>query len=146
MARITPKKEFLIGSKAFFGDIEGYSSKDVDKLCIMTIFPFRGNILRMHGNSKDDIFICRDMSKEEFIEHTLKSNTPMEIGKFLVPEFANYIGLTIEDLKRLEPVIKNIDEKHKYERLIYDSYIENNSFILSEQQKIAAYEVYKKSR
>lgn len=70
----------------------------------------------------------------------------MKAGKFLVPEFANYIGLTIDDLKILEPMFRNMDEKHKYEEVIYDAYVSNNAFILTNEQRKKAFEIYINTR
>ena len=39
----------------------------------------------------------------------------MMIGKFLVPEFCNEIGMTLEDLFKLKPLCEKLDDKHKYE-------------------------------
>ena len=39
-----------------------------------------------------------------------------------------------------------LDDKHKYERLIYESYINNNSFTLTEKQLQEAYDEYRKYR
>ena len=57
--------------------------------------------------------------------------------------FIKELGITIEDLKRLEPLLECLDEKHKYERIIYFSYIENNDFYLTETQLDQAYKIYK---
>jgi hypothetical protein len=56
----------------------------------------------------------------------------MVIGKFLIPEFNELINFTIDDLPRLEPLLNRLDDKHKYEKIIYDSYIENNAFVLTD--------------
>jgi hypothetical protein len=55
------------------------------------------------------------------------------IGKFLVPEFCERISFTIEDLQKLSPLTKILDDKHKYEKVIYDSYLENKDFVLTEE-------------
>lgn len=86
------------------------------------------------------------MPIDEFIDYTLNSRLPMEIGKFLVPEIAEYLGCTIDHLKRLKPVIERIDEKHLYEKIIYDSYIKNNGFYLTNEQLDEAYLEYKRLR
>jgi hypothetical protein len=44
------------------------------------------------------LFKWRKMSADEFVEYTLNSKLPMEIGKFLVPEVAQYLGFTIKHL------------------------------------------------
>ena len=140
-----PIKTFIIGSRAFFTGMDGYVPKDYDELNIMDKFPFKGNVLNMKMNGKDAFFF-RDMDKEGFIKDTLECGIPMRIGKFLVPEFAEYLGMTIADLKRLSTVIENIDEKHRYEKVIYDAYLENNEFCLNEKQRAEAYKEYLKKK
>lgn len=70
----------------------------------------------------------------------------MEIGKFLIPDFIKEIGFTIEHLKQLKPLVDNLDDKHKYEKVIFDSYILNNDFILNDEQLQNAYKIYLKYR
>lgn len=48
-----------------------------------------------------------------------------------------------ETLKRIRD---KLDDKHLYEAIIFDSYIENNAFKLSNEQLLKAYDVYKKYR
>ena len=86
------------------------------------------------------------MGKEELIEYHKPCKCGMFIGKFLVPDFAKEIGLTIEDLKELEFLTNNLDERHLYEKIIYDSYIENGDFVLTDEQRLKAYNEYKRLR
>ena len=51
----------------------------------------------------------------------------MQIVKFLVPEFVQEIGFTIEHLKKLKPLAEKLEGRHKYAKVIYDAYIENGS-------------------
>ena len=137
-----PIKIFKIGSRAFFENLKGFISNDYDELCIMDRFPFKDtNSLRANLQGKDVIFY-KNLSKEEYINDAIKS--PIKIGKFLVPDFARYINLTIDDLKLLKESLDKLKDKHKYEKIIFDAYIENNDFILTEQQLNKAFEVYKK--
>lgn len=140
-----PIKTFIIGSRAFFTGMEGYVPKDLDELNIMDKFPFKGNVLNMKMNGKD-VFFFRNMDKEGFIKDTLECGVPMRIGKFLVPEFAAYLGVTIDDLKRLSDIIEKIDEKHLYEKVIYDAYLKNGVFKLTEEQRASAYKEYLKRK
>lgn len=89
------------------------------------------------------LFIWRKMEPDEFIDYALRSRTPMEVGKFLVPEVAEYLGITIEHLKRLEPVFDRLDDKHQYERVIFKAYLNNNGFWLTGEQRDHAYMLYK---
>ena len=86
------------------------------------------------------------MSADEFINITLDRDIPMEMGKFLVKEFIDETKLTIEQLKRLQPLVEKLDDKHLYEKIIYDSYIINNDFYLTDQQLHLAYKEYIKYR
>ena len=140
-----PIKIFRIGSIAFFKDIENFEPKDIDELAIMDSFIFKTNIMRANLNGKD-VFFCRNMNKEEFIKDALESKVPMRIGKFLVPEFAEYLKLTIDDLKSMQSLIDQIDDKHEYEKIIYNYYLENNDFVLTDEQRAHAFEVYKSKK
>ena len=86
------------------------------------------------------------MPINELIDITLFRNFPMEIGKFLVPEFIKEFKLSIDDLKKLEPIVAKLDDKHKYEEVIFRSYLENNDFVLTDEQREEAFRIYNNSR
>ena len=140
-------KRFKIGSAVFFENkFDDYKTKDIDELSIMDRWPiYKTNVLNLKKENKD-IFLFKNMSKEEFIEDTLHCPTPMRVGKFIVPEFCEFINFTIDDLKKLEPKFNELDDKHKYEKIIYNAYIENNEFTLTEKQLQEAYNEYRKYR
>lgn len=141
-----PIKQIKIGSSVFFSGMKGYKPKDKDELCIMdTWFPKNTNVLNMKMNGKD-VFFFKNMTKEEFIQDVRDSGVHMRAGKFLVPEFAEFIGLTIEDLKSISDLFEHFDLFHQYEKVIYDFYIENNGFFLTDEQKQVAYNKYKEYR
>lgn len=85
------------------------------------------------------------MSKKEFLEYELKhiQEIPMTINALLVPEVCKYKSITLDDLKEFEFAFKKMDERHKYLEVIYQSYIENGSFILTQEQRDEAYRIYK---
>lgn len=135
----------LVGSNAFFKDIEGFTSKDTDILEFVDNPTDFKNVRQFKFPDKC-VFQWRKMSINELIDITLSRNFPMEIGKFLVPEFIKEFKLSIDDLKRLESIIAKLDDKHKYEEVIYNSYIKNNDFTLTEDQLNEAYKIYLKYR
>ena len=47
----------------------------------------------------------------------------MAVGKLLVPELVKYMNITIDDLKKFKFAIDEIQEKHSYEKIIYDAYM-----------------------
>ena len=135
----------LVGSNVFFKDIEGFTSKDIDILEFVDDPTDFKNVRQFKFPNKC-VFQWRKMPIDELIDITLFRNFPMEIGKFLVPEFIKEFKLSIDDLKRLEPIIAKLDDKHKYEEVIYNAYLENNDFMLTDKQKQKAYSVYNKYR
>ena len=140
-----PIKQFQMGSTYFFSKYKDFKSKDYDELCIMDVFPFNNNM--MNAKLKDrDLLLFRDMSKSGYINDLIESKTPMKAGKFLIPEFNEYINFTIDDLKSILHIFENMDSKHSYEKIIAESYIENNGFFLTGRQRRKAYAEYKKSR
>ena len=138
-------RTFIIGSQPFFNCYEDYKMHDMDKLCIMS-HGLNGNNSFLMKRDGNDYILYPNLSKEEFVEGDLKGKDSIKIGKYLIPEFAEYIGFTIDDLKKLKPLIEGLDDKHKYEKVIYEAYISNNSFTLTDEQRNAAYEEYKRAR
>lgn len=135
----------LVGSNVFFKDIEGFNSKDTDILELVDN-PADFRYLRQFRFKDKCVFQWRNMPVDEFIDAELLMNVPMSVCKFLCPEFIRLKGVTIEHLKRLQPLVDNMDEKHMYLKTIYDFYIANNDFTLSEQQLNEAYNIYLKYR
>lgn len=138
-------RKILVGSNYFFKDIEGFSSKDVDYL-ILEYRPKGYKVQYQLTGKGQCLFKWKLMSVDEYISHTLESKLPMEAGKFLVKQVAYAIGMKIDDLKKLAPVFEKIDDKHKYQKTIFESYIKNNGFYLTEEQRLKAYEEYRKYR
>lgn len=139
-------KTIKIGSWVFFKNMPNYVSKDVDEMAIQDKWLPKGiNVLNFKKDKKD-VFLWSPLTKEQFIEDTLNCKVPMRVGKFIVPEFCEYIGFEIKDYELLKPIFDKLDDKHKYEKVIMESYIENNSFTLTEDQLNKAYEVYKQAR
>lgn len=135
----------LVGSNVFFKDIEGFNSKDIDILELVDN-PTDFKYLRQFRFKDKCVFQWRNMSVDEFIDAELLMNVPMSVCKFLCPEFIKLKGLTIEQLKRLQPLVDNMDEKHMYLKTIYDFYIANNDFTLTDEQLNDAYNIYLKYR
>ena len=138
-------KEFKIGSSIFFDSYSDYTQKDIDILAITDLSLFGKQMMNMKLKEKDIFFMCIE-ENSVMIDKTLESGVNMRAGKFLSPEFAEYIGLTIEELKKLKPMFDDIDEKHRYEKVIFDSYVENNGFLLTDEQRLRAYDEYKRER
>jgi hypothetical protein len=142
------KKKILIGSQAFFKDVyEDYKSHDVDYICFVENPTLFKDFMNIRGKG-EDMFFFRDMTKDEFIEYSIKhcEKTPMAAGKFLIPELADYLGITIEDLKKFETFFNEIDPRHSYEKVIYDAYITNGKFQIGKRQLNKAYKLYKENK
>lgn len=138
-------ERFLIGSSYFFSEYKDFQSKDIDEIEIIDTDDFQ-QIKQLSGRGKCLFSMKRHPSKEEYINWALKSSLGMVIGKFLVPEFNAAIGFSVEDLKRLSPLLEKLDDKHRYEEIIFNSYLANGAFVLTQEQRDLAYQSYKESR
>lgn len=137
--------KFLMGSQYFFSCYEDFHSKDIDELEIVKNNKFKC-MRQLTGQGKCLFQLQQMPTVDDYINYALLSELGMVIGKFLIPEFCQTIGFTINDLLKLKPLLKKLDDKHKYEQIIYDSYIENQEFILTDEQRKKAYQSYKESR
>jgi hypothetical protein len=135
----------IVGSRAFFENIDGFTPKDTDVL-ILVDEPVGFKNYRQFTFKNKCVFEWRNRPVDEFIDIELANNTPMSVCKFLVPEFIELKGVTIEQLKRLQPLVDIMDDKHKYLSVIYDSYVTNNGFYLTYEQLSNGYNEYKKYR
>ena len=138
-------KKILVGSSVFFNGIEGFQPKDTDYV-ILDENPVGYDFVRQTASRKGCLFEWRRMLPEQFVEYSLHKGPAMQIGKFLVPEFVQEIGFTIEHLKNLKPLAEKLEARHEYEKVIYDAYIENGVFNLTVEQRNKAYEQYKLDR
>lgn len=137
---------FLVGSNVFFrGYFEDFESKDIDLLILEDEPRGYENVRQFHFKDRC-IFQWRRMKKDEFIDLSLERGLGMELGKFLVPEFARELEMDINDLEKLRPLAEKLDEKHLYEKVIYDAYVENGCWALTEEQRIEAYRIYKECK
>jgi hypothetical protein len=137
--------KFLTGSTYFFSEYPDFKSKDIDEIEIVDEAPFK--YLRQLSGMGHCLFqLKKQPSKEDYIKYSVENQPGMAIAKFLVPEFCKEIGVEIEDLPKLQPLADRLDIKHKYLGLIYQSYLENNSFSLTPEQRLKAYNSYKESR
>ena len=136
-----------MGSSYFFDRYDDYKLKDNDELHIVDEFIFPNRVcMNMKLFDGNDIFIFKNTDKQEYINDVYESGVNMKVGKFLIPEFNKYINFTIDDLKSLQPIFDNMDKKHTYERVIFESYLKNGDFFLTDEQRMEAYKEYKRSR
>lgn len=136
---------FTVGSRSFFSIYEDFTPHDTDILLLEDNpkdYKYCSQI-RLKGNC---YFRWKRLPKEELIALHDEKASGLLLGKFLVPEFAREINLTIEDLKRLSHLLEKLDEKHSYEKIIFNSYIENGDFYLTDEQRDRAYKDYKEKR
>lgn len=138
-------KRIETGSVVFFKNYPDFNPHDRDYIafCKTDEFKFVG-----HSNhfGKDTFYTKILNNAGEYIEHALSTNTGMVICKFLVPEYIKYIGMTIEQLPRLAPLLSKLDKKHLYLKIIYEAYLKNGKFELTDDQRLVAYEEYKRER
>lgn len=138
-------KQILVGSNAFFKNIKEYQINDKDYLILVDDpkdFKIRKEIY-LRGIDK---FYYKKDTPVKMIQHAIESNDPMVVGKFLVKEVAEEIGLKPQDILPLKYLIDKVDKKHLYQIILFNSIIENNSFDLTNEQIIESFNVYQNAR
>lgn len=139
------KKEITVGSRAFFSCYDDFEPHDNDLLRIIDEpKDFKEcRYIRLLGNCYIE---WKRMTPSQYIEYHDKHRDGISLGKFLVKEFVDDIGFSIDDLRRLRFLVEILDERHLYQKVIYDAYIENGGFFMTEEQRNMAYEEYKRER
>ena len=143
--KIKRMKKILVGSNAFFKDFKDFKSKDKDYLIFVDNpedFKIRKEIC-LRGI---DTFYYKRLSPSEMINYTLKTNDPLTVSKFFIPEVAEELKLTVNDILPLEPMLSKLDKRHQYQIVIFNHIKNNNSFILTEEQLEEAYQIYSSAR
>lgn len=138
-------EKILVGSKAFFGAIDGFTGTDSDYIELVENpqgFQWRREI-RMRGT---DTFQYRKESPMKMVQRTLESGDPLLVGKFLIPEFSAAIGATVQDIAPLEPLLAKLDKKHEYVAYIFRAIMDNGTFEITDQQRDEAYRIYTEAR
>ena len=140
-------RHIIIGSRAFFEGMSEFTSKDTNTL-VWSSDPKRFTNYRQSSISSKCTVEYRAMTKDEIIKFAMRDKANgLEFGKFIVTEFAELIGLTIDDLKRLRAYYaEKIDDKQRYQLAICDAYIANNAFTLTDEQREKSYAIYSQAR
>lgn len=145
------EKKYIVGSFAFFKDMPGYALHDLDYVIISDeMFNDYHHLYLIKDNVACDIFYWKVHEIEWYVKSLLRDNSfPLYAVTFLVPAIAKEVGMTIEHLKMLKPVIDRLDEvgpKYAYYKDIYNAYVENNGFFMTDEQLRRAYRTYKSAR
>ena len=141
----TENTKIEVGSRAFFSGIADFASKDHDYVVLIDN-PQGFNYRRECSLRGVDTFEYKRMSAADFVTKTLEYADALAVGKFMVKGFADAIGLTIEQLQQLHLLVEKLDEKHQYEKIIYNYIIDNNTWDIDDITIKAAYDSYKNSR
>lgn len=137
-------KQIEIGSGVFFSKFPDYTPGVSNMLYIDDDPDYEYETNYMENGVH--VLRWRNLPKDQLIAYHKDCYKGRYIGKFLVPEYIEYVGITLDDLKELHHLVNFLDERHIYEKLIYDFYIENNGFFLTDKQLEEVYEEYKNER
>ena len=138
-------KSFITGSRYFFDVYPEFQSKDIDVLELVETTDFKF-LRQLSGRGKCLFQVNKQPIVDHYIDYALQTGPAMAVCKFLIPEFCEEIGLKISDLPKLQPLINDLDKKHIYLKIIFESYLENAAFTLTEEQRLEAYSSYKEAR
>lgn len=137
--------KILVGSRAFFDGIDGFHSKDRDYL-ILVEQPQNFNWRREQNLRGMCLFEYKKDTPTAMIAKTMEVGDALLIGKFLVPEVAQAIGATVEDILPLESLLPKLDAKHQYEAVIFEAIKTNGTFTLTDRQRQEAFRQYQLAR
>ena len=145
----------LVGSDYFFHNCEGYIPHDYDYIILIDkanssykpSFDSKDTLHIYSSHTKCDKTFYYRYEKQDFINDIVNGIVPKYfLNKFLVPEVNEAIGFEFSELHALNYLFDELDDKHKYLKIIYDSYIENDEYYLSDSQRELAFNEYKKYR
>lgn len=137
----------VTGSRAFFSGLEGFHPHDMDVVVMVEKEDVKFEYLRQSAiQGYKCVFEVVRRPKQEIIDFAIKNCPPMVLCRFLTPDFAKEIGLEINDLMQLKSMYDSMDEKHKYLNKIFDAYIANKDFFLTDEQRQEAFKEYQKER
>lgn len=139
-------KQILCGSNVFFKDIKGFYPHDTDWVMIDETLDIKDKyIIRYRPGA--DYFVYSKLTREEFL-NIMKNDygSPLKLCVVILPEIIKLYKINIDHLKSLKSKRDQLPEKYEYLGIIYDSYIENNDFYLTDEQLMKSYEKYKQYR
>jgi len=135
----------LIGSSYFFSCYDDFTPHDVDHIEIIETNEFNHK-RQITGRGSCLFQLKKKDSFKEYLDWDITESVGMCLGKWLIPEFCEEVGFTVDDLPQLLPFIDLLDPKHRYEAIIYNAYVENGSLTLTDKQRLEAYKSYQESR
>ena len=138
-------KKIQVGSKAFFSQYEDFEPSDND---FVEIHDDADVDFWVTNEDGEHIFHFKRMSKIEFIDFECNRarKFPLVVSKFIVPELIEHFGINLEDLFICMSLFNNIDRRHQYVKFIFECYLKNSDFILTDEQRDEAYNMYKSAR
>ena len=143
--------KIITGSAYFFSSMPDYAPKDIDYVTYQE-HPLKFKFLHQITKPGMDLFIYnKDLIFEEHVKYLTARNSkvpPMSLCNYLNNDFIKMFfgSITIEQLKQLQPLVDKMDWKHRYLVMIYNFYILNNDFNLTDEQRLEAYKKYKAER
>ena len=93
-------------------------------------------VLKANSNGKVYSGIKIELGFDEFLMLCIRSSLAIKKGITLT----NQVGIIDSDY------FNNIDNRHEYEKVIYEAYITNGKFKLGKRQLNKAYKIYKENK
>lgn len=146
------EKKFMTGSFFFFRNMPGYKLHDVDYIVISDdMFEDFHRIFMIENGMGNDYYYLKKNTPEWYVQNLLSENAfALKVASALIPAVAKELGITIKMLKKLKPVANKLkhefDGKYAYYSIILEAYLENDDFVLTNEQRAKAYESYRSSR
>lgn len=136
-------EKILVGSASFFKGMEGY--KGTENYIVILDEPKKG-CSKWWSKRGDDTFEWVKHEKDEQLKKLMATGVEQRVAALLSPELAEVFGVTAEDIKKFSHLWDKCEGKNAYYKVIANAYIENGYLGLTDEQKSAAYDEYKKAR
>lgn len=143
------RKRYLTGSRIFFEGLPGFQPHDRD---YCELWDDMDCMYKKDLDAPWDVWCWRRATPDEYVDFILTNEVvqdgaiPWHICQFLTPDFCKDVGFTTAHLERLRPVAEKLYGKHIYLRMIFDAFVSNGGFFLTDGQRTVIYNEYKEKR
>lgn len=136
-------EKILVGSASFFAGMEGYNGTPN---YVQVIDEPKPGCSKWWSKRGEDTFEWVRHPKDVQLKKLASAGVVKRVAALLSPELASVFDVMVEDIQSLHHIWDRCEGKTAYYKVIADAYIENGSFTLTDDQRIAAYSVYLEER
>lgn len=137
--------EITVGSSYFFNSLDEHHDLHVDKIALVdNTTNGWWKYIDVYGGATH--YEWQKHTIGEWVDKLTSTNDNIRVSTFLVPDFINQIkdNLTIEEyFNKIKPLFNNLEDKYSWVVYVYNAYLNNKAFVLTDAQRESAYKMYK---